>query len=186
MEQTQSTPNLMSSFAEAARTAWQPWIAASTESSDSNVLKQIDDSFQDNLKAGERLVNDLLQAQAEWLKQGRQLTQQGSGSIQPMNEWAETSFKLMDDMLEMRRQMWSRWFEQARSMDLGILANRDNTESNPMSAWFDMCRQMMERQMDVWQGMSQSVQAQAGDQSAKDSESDGSKRVARVNAKKSA
>lgn len=158
---------MVSNLMEMAQRSWQQWLEFGQHwSRQGQNVDNLDQAWQENLDAMEKLVQDALRVQGEWIRLCRQAGMGGEQAPRPLSDMNETSCNLMENWLEARTALWERWFEQARRLDL----NRPDLplqSDDAREQFFDVWRNMVDTMMKSQQALMHQVEELAEEQGVK-------------------
>ena len=159
------TTDMVSDLMEMAHRSWQQWLEFGQQwgAQPGQTPDNLDKAWQDNLDSMEKLVQDALRVQGEWIKLCRHAGLGDENAPRPLSDMNETSCNLMENWLEARSALWERWFEQARRLDL----NRPDLPLQGDEAreqFFDVWRNMVDTMMKSQQALMHQVEEIAEEQ----------------------
>lgn len=151
MEQAQSSiaPSLLAAFSELGQKAWQPWLMLGRPEQHGELLEEFAGAVRSNLDASERIVNDVLRSQSDWLEVYREAAGNG-GLMGPSGKaLAETGVAALEQLLETKALLWERWFDALRKAEIrsfDVVPNDETPSAGLLAMWQNMSRQMLDAQ----------------------------------------
>lgn len=116
-----SFQELINGIAEANRAMWSQWVGGAKPLDNNDMSRQISRNYQSNLDSGQKVVNDILNIQVEWLRLMRNAMKSAKGAPGPMVDLVENSTQFAEGMVDARRQLWDGLFTNARRFDFSEL-----------------------------------------------------------------
>lgn len=148
MSQAKPASSLIEHWFETMREFSSQWGAAPSGQIPSLWAQPIEQAARASLEGAERLVQDSVRTQSEWLELLRSNLRAQPATPEVVAQWGESLLSVFEQNLELRGRLWDQWFATARKLDFSALQNwlsEHGNRSEALSVWNDMTRQAMEQ-----------------------------------------
>jgi hypothetical protein len=148
MSQAKPASSLIEHWFETMRELSSQWGAAPSGQVQSLWVQPLEQAARATLDGAERLVQDGIRTQSEWLELLRNNLRSQPSGPEAVSQWGESVLAVFEQNLELRSRLWDQWFATARQVDFAALQtwlSENGNRSEALATWNEMTRQAMEQ-----------------------------------------